>query len=139
MLRRAHMNEKSAMFSPPASFALSLSKGKRGVFQHPVRLCQWGHRCCLGVQNRKGDFLNSSGDTRTGRENNCSQSSAYEVLNGDGRKRIAVANYVLTLEENPLSGLTPDLISFSFILASLCSRARFTRDSMWSASKGFAM
>jgi len=71
--------------------------------------------------------------------NNCSQSSAYEVLNGDGRKRIAVANYVLTLEENPLSGLTPDLISFSFILASLCSRARFTRDSMWSASKGFAM
>ncbi len=26
------------MFSTPAPFALSLSKGKRGVFQHPVRL-----------------------------------------------------------------------------------------------------
>jgi len=37
MLRRAHMNGKSATFSTPAPFALSLSKGKRGVFQHPVR------------------------------------------------------------------------------------------------------
>jgi len=31
------MNENSAMFSTPAPFALSLSKGKRGVFQHHVR------------------------------------------------------------------------------------------------------
>jgi len=31
------MNGKSAMFSTPAPFALSLSKGKRGVFQHPAR------------------------------------------------------------------------------------------------------
>ncbi len=31
------MNEKSAMFSTPAPFALSLSKGKRGVLQHPVK------------------------------------------------------------------------------------------------------
>ncbi len=37
MLRWAHINEKSAMFSTSAPFALSLSKGKRGVFQHPAR------------------------------------------------------------------------------------------------------
>ena len=32
------MNEKFAMFSTPPPFALSLARGKRGVFQHPVRL-----------------------------------------------------------------------------------------------------
>jgi hypothetical protein len=31
------MNGKSPMFSTPAPFALSLSKGKRGVFQHPAK------------------------------------------------------------------------------------------------------
>jgi len=31
------MNENSAMFSTPAPFALSFSKGKRGVFQHPAK------------------------------------------------------------------------------------------------------
>ncbi len=31
------MTGKSVMLSTPAPFALSLSKGKRGVFQHPVR------------------------------------------------------------------------------------------------------
>ncbi len=32
------MNGKSRMFSTPAPFALSSSKGKRGVFQQPVRM-----------------------------------------------------------------------------------------------------
>ena len=36
MLRQAHMNGKSPMFSAPAPFAMSFSKGKRGVFQHPA-------------------------------------------------------------------------------------------------------
>ncbi len=43
MLRWAHINEKSAMFSTPAPFALSLSKGKRGVFQHPARASVSSH------------------------------------------------------------------------------------------------
>jgi hypothetical protein len=35
---RLSMNGKSPMFSTHAPFALSLLKGKRGVFQHPVRV-----------------------------------------------------------------------------------------------------
>ena len=53
------MNEKFAMFSTPPPFALSLAKGKRGVFQHPakddnivnditggVSANGWGHPAC---------------------------------------------------------------------------------------------